>query len=1049
MPKKTYKVGSDVYDIEESEASDFLKDFPNAKEVVSYKVDNDIYDIAVSDTSDFLKDFPNAKAMNPKGDASEGQPATSGSVSSGPIMPFGGNYSKGKKKESPYAVKPLSQEQVLKNKQDESATVSFEEASATPIDEYYQFRDFINEKREQVKNDPLAKKIRHDFEVYEERKQVGLPFEQKQNIDVAFTGVAEGKKKDAFTILQQDYLDLIPNEGLKQEEKAKIDYLRQKPEADLSEDEKKYLTDVNNKVLNGYAASRNARLFELDQEYSLTNYIDQVNNLNAQISGLEAKTKRIEYSDLPDSEKRVRLLEVQATYDRLKQKYDAAEKPPQEALDEAEKVVQDLNKVGIVSEYNMKLLGGEDRDFKADVLDRAKQQRSGASQFMDAVSSTLASSVLSITQAPKVIADLLGVGKGEYNGLDRFYDDIKGVKGDLQVQMGRASNFDDLPLYAKVPALLGEGVGSVAAIAGVAATLGGGTPGMFAASFLISEADYYQDAIDLGFSPQEAAAQATVLAAVTGLIETIVPDTQFFNPAKAGRSALRALRSGATKREAINLMLKELPASSMEYIGRFALNSSKEGGEEALSALGESTTKSAINSVVGEEVYKDNFNAKNIAEQTFTGLLTGGAFGASQRITANRRSPVQESVIGEASKRSADVSQAFEEGAIDEAEKNFADSATEKRAAFEQIPAFKSLSEEVKNHVISESLRADQIKENAKQAGVDEEVVAKELSEAKGNVIYALNTGKIKGDDSKNEQGISSEVGVGEAVVETEPNEGAGTAQVSASGNVQTNEEAVVAGVPESEMEVITADQESANEMEFVVVVDQVKATEPTLTEDEADHAAALVQEGESVEDAIKHVKENAPKEGDEVVLPPLTIGEKTYGMDRTMVFKDGVWQQKVGGIVTKVGESVQQQANDAFVGNEEVNEGVNTEIVQQPVAQTSEVEKTIPTVEVKTEEVVLPETTAPVANTKEENPVEGATVAETTESTSKPAPEKSTIFTEVDEAVETKGQEAISKRNALKAKYGDNYRKAIKITKDFEKIVQRLEKEGKITKKC
>jgi len=63
---------------------------------------------------------------------------------------------------------------------------------------------------------------------------------------------------------------------------------------------------------------------------------------------------------------------------------------------------------------------------------------------------------------------------------------------------------------------------------------------------------------------------------------------------------------------------------------------------------------------------------------------------------------------------------------------------------------------------------------------------------------------------------------------------------------------------------------------------------------------------------------------------------------------------------------------------------------------------------------------------------------------------QSSEIFAQVDDAINKTGVEATTARRALKEKFGaDNYQKAIKITREFDKITDRLDAEGKITKKC
>jgi hypothetical protein len=61
--KRTFKVGNDIYDIDESQVSEFTKDAPDAIEVKSFLVEKDTFDIPLSDVDGFLKDVPNAKPL--------------------------------------------------------------------------------------------------------------------------------------------------------------------------------------------------------------------------------------------------------------------------------------------------------------------------------------------------------------------------------------------------------------------------------------------------------------------------------------------------------------------------------------------------------------------------------------------------------------------------------------------------------------------------------------------------------------------------------------------------------------------------------------------------------------------------------------------------------------------------------------------------------------------------------------------------------------------------------------------------------------------------
>ena len=63
---KTYKTDKGVFEIPEKEVGAFLKDFPNAMEVVSYKMGRDTFDIPVKETDVFLKENPQAVPLKKK-----------------------------------------------------------------------------------------------------------------------------------------------------------------------------------------------------------------------------------------------------------------------------------------------------------------------------------------------------------------------------------------------------------------------------------------------------------------------------------------------------------------------------------------------------------------------------------------------------------------------------------------------------------------------------------------------------------------------------------------------------------------------------------------------------------------------------------------------------------------------------------------------------------------------------------------------------------------------------------------------------------------------
>ena len=119
-------------------------------------------------------------------------------------------------------------------------------------------------------------------------------------------------------------------------------------------------------------------------------------------------------------------------------------------------------------------------------------------------------------------------------------------------------------------------------------------------------------------------------------------------------------------------------------------------------------------------------------------------------------------------------------------------------------------------------------------------------------------------------------------------------------------------------------------------------------------------QEGSTEEKEVEAV------EGSTVKLPPSMKG----GMERTMVFKDGEWQQSIGGSPTKVGEKVKAEADEAFKASKKAEPTeVITETETTPTVEAPKVEakEEAPTQEEVKQQIanfgVAPEMVEPVHN--------------------------------------------------------------------------------------
>ena len=96
-------------------------------------------------------------------------------------------------------------------------------------------------------------------------------------------------------------------------------------------------------------------------------------------------------------------------------------------------------------------------------------------------------------------------------------------------------------------------------------------------------------------------------------------------------------------------------------------------------------------------------------------------------------------------------------------------------------------------------------------------------------------------------------------------------------------------------------------------------------------------------------------------------------------------------------------------------------------------------------------QTEAPKPPQAEAKPVEEVVAkAEAPVAEAAPSKAKASVFADIDAAMEARGTAATEARAAAKETHGkENTDKAIRITREFDKIVKKLEKDGMLTKKC
>lgn len=135
--------------------------------------------------------------------------------------------------------------------------------------------------------------------------------------------------------------------------------------------------------------------------------------------------------------------------------------------------------------------------------------------------------------------------------------------------------------------------------------------------------------------------------------------------------------------------------------------------------------------------------------------------------------------------------------------------------------------------------------------------------------------------------------------------------------------------------------------------------TKIPTTETKIESETEVQEQPEVKEKAVAETTQEpiAPKENDEVILEPRIKG----GLPRTIVFKDGEWQQKVGGQISPISESVKQEAQIKFDETQTQGDITPDANVRPAISEVGEMAVTEqPTTEVAETEVVESATEPP-----------------------------------------------------------------------------------------
>jgi hypothetical protein len=876
---------------------------------------------------------------------------------------------------------------------------------------------------------------------------------------------SESNLEQYYKGLEFDYKKYLESKG-DNESIEKYNQLSSLPAEDRDETDELFLRSFREKAVEKNNVANMVRLTELKNSVNLDDYDKQTAKLSAEYTNL-----RNNNSEAAILRKQQIAAEMQAVIEQTGVTEEVASE-----LNSLKRNVVAGDALAMKSGAGFTKIAAQEQEQKKELEDRAEAISSSnplvfapalAKEMINAYSGAVGKGVLSTLQVPKVLGDFLG--DNDYGVVDRLYDWSEGVMQERKGTFDRVENFDKLPDFVQLPIMFSEGIGSVVQFAaGGEAAQAAKIPvmvGTFGTSFLTTEAMYYKEAIESGMDRKDAAKSATFIAATTSLIESMIPDLKYFEPSAYRKSIIDLMKKGLSSEQAA----KELMPTVIESLGTYTKVGAKEGGEEFLGALGENGAKALVNSVTGQTNYVGLQNPENYTTPIIIGFATGAGANVMARPQAQRTN-TQERVLYEAALNKDEVIYAIEEQAPQNAPMaKTVEMASDALQGLESLPSFPTLDEEVKAHVTSETVRKKQLEQAVKETGVDESVVASEVENINENVKYALENNAIRGEEKK--------------VVKGE--------EETPSPTMEWSGEEVKIESP------INQTQEAENEVNVAQV-----------GQNEVENTPIAEQQPETVQPVEEVVA--APQEGASIELPPQVKG----AMPTVMVFKDGTWQQKVGGTTTRVSEAVQQKAQEAFANVKQAP--VVKQVVETPVAETpkennalKDVESTTKALEesvdlkkikradllsivqdfaeisdpsingfdkqigigwnkadknqikslqdayvnsVSTEKAISEayhKAKADGSNPELVKAVEDLLVGSEQETIAEQAPANE-LFAAIDnEIAQTDKGEIASIRKANKERFGDTYKKAVQITKNFNDIVKRLEKEGVLTKEC
>jgi hypothetical protein len=575
----------------------------------------------------------------------------------------------------------------------------------------------------------------------------------------------------------------------------------------------------------------------------------QMNELGIQDGKVLSAPQRQKYDELTSQYN-----QIQSEFSKLSQETNIDDS----VIDQMRNVQQQMNNVksSIESIDNEEGVNAESiRKYKAEQAANKKAQEEfyntkadgnveafgkGVAMLGQQAAKTFVEGIFDIARMPEIAGEAFGAkGYGWSDKLSETADNINSMVElyNPQLETGDFSNF------MKFMNTSGQGLGSVAQFI----TAGSGASRLakglrlsekglntanktaqFVAAASTSTAQLYNDLIDAGFKPEDAARYSLGGGVVMGAAEMLVPDDELIKN-EIKQTFISALKSGSTTKEAIQNGLSHIGLRSAQI----SSNVGKETFEEGVGSLAESFSKEVASTMTGNKIdgiwNLDNFNADAIAGGGGTAfIIEMMKFGPRKGRNSN---PFEENLVGylaENYDKMVDVLSKTHPEDYDKIADRFK-KLKDIHDGLKNTPAFNKLSKSDQDHILAQAHAKQVILENIKQSGLDKAAFADQISSIDEDIFQTLNGLRSKDtwvDTSKNKENAIQEPSTEEVL----PRQQGATTETGSEpqgmGQGVQGEEATQEG-QEVSQEGLTPEQKQIESEEYISKLEKIRDEDP------------------------------------------------------------------------------------------------------------------------------------------------------------------------------------------------------------------------------